>query len=153
MLTEPRKLLSWFLSQGQDWTKGSPANPWYLFSEEFTYVFLVFPVLAWVYTWAYACTMSVAAADDLLARRTGKVLWVMRAELLVFCFQFHNCWCICKPSSSLYGWLSAALFLSLGEIPEDNILLLLTLLAECIPVEFLQPFASLVHCVSKAVER
>lgn len=45
-----------------------------------------------------------------------------------------------------------ALSLSLGEIPEDNFLLLFTLLAECILVELLQPFASLVHCVDEAVE-
>lgn len=43
-------------------------------------------------------------------------------------------------------------FLSLRDIPEDKSLRVFTRLPQCIPVELLQPFTSLVHCVDEAVE-
>lgn len=84
MLAKPKKLLSWFLSQSQDWTKGSPANSSMVSLEKvgITQVFWVFLTLVWVYSCADACAILVAVADELLARRIGKVLRLRQAELL-----------------------------------------------------------------------
>lgn len=71
-----------------------------------------------------------------------------QTDLLAAC-SFATVDALRKAYSSWHGWLSP---LSLGDIPEVIFLLPFTLLAECIPVELLQPFTSPVPCVDKTAE-